>query len=115
MGLVIEKIIQNIKIVKIMKSSKYTDKEIANYLGISVKDMIEAIESDDYIKEIYNQAQEKLANDIEKMFLENVVSQLEEGDTTDAKWLLERTTAKYSKKDQVEVNVKSIDDIIRNQ
>lgn len=108
-----EKIIQNIKVVKIMKASKYTDSDIAKYLGISVKDFLEAIDSDPYLKEVFESAQEKLVSEIESKFLEAVMAQLENGKTEDAKWVLERTTGKYSKKEQVELNVKNIDDIIR--
>lgn len=110
-----ERVIQNLKIVKIMKSTGYTDKEIADYLKMSVKDFLAVIESDTYIKEVFEQAQEKLASEIEKKFLENVLMQLDSGDNTDAKWLLERTHKKYNKKDTLDVTIKSIDDIIRGE
>jgi orotate phosphoribosyltransferase-like protein len=98
-----------------MKSTGYTDKEIADYVNVSVKDFLTIIDSDPYLKEVYEKAQEKLATDIERMFLQNVLDQLETGDNTDAKWLLERTNKKYNKKDQIDVNIKSIDDIIRGE
>lgn len=108
-----DRIIQNLKVIKIMKSTGYTDKEIADYLTIGVTSFLKAIDEDIYLKEVYEQAQEKLASDIEKRFLENVLTQLDEGDNTDAKWLLERTSKKYSKRDTLDVNLKTIDDIIR--
>ena len=110
-----DRIIHNLKIIKIMKSTGYKDKEIADYLNVSVKDLLTAIESDQYLKEVWEQAQEKLASDIERKFLENVLTQLDMGDNTDAKWLLERTSKKYNKKDQLDVTIKSIDDIIRGE
>jgi hypothetical protein len=96
-----------------MKSTGHTDAEIAKYLGISLVDFLEAIESDYYLSEVYKQASEKLASEIEAKFLENVMNQLEAGDNTDAKWILERTSNKYSKKDKLELTVRSIDDIIK--
>ena len=110
-----DRIIHNITLIKIMKSTGYTDKEIADYVNVSVKDFLTIIDSDPYLKEVYEKAQEKLATDIERMFLQNVLDQLETGDNTDAKWLLERTNKKYNKKDQIDVNIKSIDDIIRGE
>jgi orotate phosphoribosyltransferase-like protein len=110
-----DRIVQNLKVIKIMKSTGYTDKEIADYLNVSIKVLLDTIENDVYLKEVWEQAQEKLASEIEKKFLENVLMQLDEGDNTDAKWLLERTHKKYNKKDTIEVNVKSIDDIIRGE
>jgi predicted transcriptional regulator len=110
-----EKILQNIKVVTIMKTCNYTDKEIADYLGISSRQFLDAIAGDVYLSEVYQKAQEKLASDIEKKFLENTLAQLENGDNTDAKWILERTNKKYQKKDAVDVSITSIDDIIRNQ
>ena len=96
-----------------MKSSGYTDKEIADYLSVKVVDLLKVIDEDTYLKEVWELAQDKLASDIEKKFLENVLTQLDDGDNTDAKWLLERTHKKYNKKDVLDVNIKSIDDIIR--
>lgn len=98
-----------------MKATGYKDREIADYVGISVKDFLTVIESDQYLKEVWEEAQEKLATDIERKFLENVLVQLDMGDNTDAKWLLERTHKKYNKKETLDVNIKSIDDIIRGE
>ena len=98
-----------------MKATGYTDREISDYVGVSVKDFLTVIESDQYLKEVWEQASEKLATEIEKKFLENVLLQLDMGDNTDAKWLLERTNKKYNKKDTLDVNIKSIDDIIRGE
>jgi hypothetical protein len=109
------KIIQNLKIITIMKSTNYTDKEIADYVGVPIKDFLEIIAGDGYLNEVYQKAQEKLASEIEKKFLENTMAQLEEGDNTDAKWILERTHKKYQKKEQLDVSLTSIDDIIRSQ
>lgn len=108
-----DRIIQNIKVVKIMKSTGYTDKEIADYLSMPLLTFLEAIQGDPFLKDIYEKAQEKLATDIEAKFLENVLTQLDNGDNTDAKWLLERTNNKYNKKEKVELTVKTIDDIIK--
>ena len=109
------KIIQNIIVITIMKSTNFTDKEIADYVGVPIKDFLDIIAGDNYLNEVYQKAQEKLASEIEKKFLENTLAQLEGGDNTDAKWILERTHKKYQKKDQLDVSLTSIDDIIRNQ
>jgi len=107
-----DKIIQNLKIITIMKSCGKTDREIAKYLGIGVGELLETIGSDMYLTEVYEKAQDKLASDIEVKFIENVLTQLEEGDNTDAKWILERVTKKYQKTDKHDVTIRSIDDII---
>ena len=107
--------LQNLKIIKIMKSCGHTDSEIANTIGVSLADFLYELETDSYIKEVYEKAQDKLATDIETAFLDNVMKQLEKGKTEDAKWILERTNKKYTKKEQVDLNVKTIDDIIREQ
>lgn len=98
-----------------MKATGKTDKEVADYLGLKVKDFLEVIAGDAYLTEVWEKAQDKLVSDIEQKFLENTLLQLEEGDNTDAKWILERTSKKYQKKDQLDVSVTSIDDIIRGQ
>jgi hypothetical protein len=108
-------IIQNLKLIIIMKATGKTDKEIADYLGLKTKEFLEAIASDNYLTEVWEKAQDKLVSDIEQKFLENTMAQLENGDNTDAKWILERTSKKYQKKDQVDVSITSIDDIIRGQ
>lgn len=107
--------LQNLKIIKIMKSCGHTDSEIASTIGVSLVDFLYELETDSYIKEVYEKAQEKLATDIETAFLDSVMKQLEKGKTEDAKWILERTNKKYTKKEQVDLNIKSIDDIIREQ
>lgn len=114
-GLFRDIVVQNLKVITIMKSCGYKDKEIADYLGIKITDLLETIAGDSYLTETYEKAQEKLASDIEKKFIENTLEQLESGDNTDAKWILERTSKKYQKKEQVDVSVTSIDDIIRGQ
>ena len=74
---------------------------------------LETINSDEYLKDCYNNAAQKVAQEIEESFIENIKAQLESGDNTDAKWYLERTTAKYSKKETINLSNKSIDEIIR--
>lgn len=111
----IDKIIQNLKVITIMKATSHSDKEIADYLGMTAGEMLKLIAEDAYLSEVWEKAQEKLVSDIERKFLENTLLQLENGDNTDAKWILERTSKKYQKKDQVDVTVTSIDDIIRGQ
>jgi hypothetical protein len=108
-------VIQNLKIVKIMKSCNYTDHEIAKQLGIGVKEFLDIIESDAYLKEVYEKAQEKVATEIEQKFLENVMMQLDRGDNTDAKWVLERTNKRYQKREIVDMNIRTIDDVIRER
>jgi len=111
----IDKIIANLKIITIMKSCGYKDKDIADYVGITTPELLETIASDNYLKEKWDKASETLGSEIERKFIENTLEQLENGDNTDAKWILERTHKKYQKKDQIDVSVTSIDDIIRGQ
>jgi len=98
-----------------MKSCGYKDKDIADYVGITTPELLETIASDNYLKEKWDKASETLGSEIERKFIENTLEQLENGDNTDAKWILERTHKKYQKKDQIDVSVTSIDDIIRGQ
>lgn len=108
-----ERIIQNLKVIKAMKAAGYTDSEIARYCGMSVTNFLKIINEDDYLKEVYEHAQDKLTSEIEAKFLEKVMEKLESGDTADAKWVLERTTDKYNKKDKMDLSITTIDDIIK--
>ena len=47
-----EKIIQNLKILKIMKATGYKDSEISTAIGVTTKDLLDIIGSDDYLQEI---------------------------------------------------------------
>lgn len=109
----IDKIVQNLKIITIMKSCGYKDKEISDYVGITPNELLETIAQDAYLSDIWEHAGDKLASEIERKFVENTLAQLDNGDNTDAKWILERTNKKYQKKDHVDVSIASIDDIIR--
>ena len=111
-----EKIIQNLKILKIMKATGYKDSEIATAIGVTTRDLLDCISADDYLQEIYDHAGDKIASEIERKFLDKVLSKLDEGDTNDAKWVLERTTEKYSRKENIKVSGElTIDEIIREQ
>lgn len=109
----IDKVIQNLKTVLIMKSCQYPDSEIAKQVGLTLKEFMDVIESDSYLKEKYENAEEKLVEQIEREFLDKVLTKLDDGETGDAKWVLERRSKKYQKKDVMEINVRTVDDIIR--
>jgi hypothetical protein len=111
----ITKVTNNLKVMKIMKASGRTDREIAEYMGIDVKTFNDVVNGDDYIKEVYEKAQTYLVSEIENKFLENVMEELDGGNNDNAKWVLERLNPKYAKKEQVEISVKTIDDIIREK
>mgnify|MGYP000935008110 CR=1 FL=1 len=111
----LQKVIQNLRMITIMKSCNYTDKDIATYLGMNIKTFLEIIGSDAYLTELYEKSQERLASEIERQFLDKMLEKLDGGDTTDAKWVLERSNKRYQKKDIVDVTIKSIDDIIREK
>lgn len=96
-----------------MKASGYTDAEVARAVGVSTKELLDVVGADDYVKSVWEQASERVATEIERKFLESVFDKLESGDTADAKWYLERRSGKYQKKESLDVNVQSIDDIIR--
>lgn len=108
----INKIMQNIKSITIMKSAGKSDKEIAQFINTDTATFLNCIESEPYLKEVYENASAKFASELEDKFLNKVMESLEEGDTTDAKWVLERTTQKYSKKETLNLNHKTIDEII---
>lgn len=110
-----DKIIQNLKVITIMKASGMKDRDIADYIGLPTKTMLEGIEADPYLKEKWEDATNYLVSEIEVEFLKNVQESLEAGNTADAKWFLERRSEKYAKKDTVDVNVKSIDEIIKSR
>jgi hypothetical protein len=108
-------LIQNLRLMTIMKSVGRTDREICEAIGIEVKDFLEILDNDDYLREKYERAQDKVVTEVEEKFLLSVLLKLEDGETTDAKWLLERTSGKYQKNEKLEVTVRSIDDIIRER
>ncbi len=108
-----DKVQQNLKVVITKKSVGFTDKEIAKSLDMTTQQFLDTINSDEYLKDCYENASAKVAKEIEESFIENIKSQLATGDNTDAKWYLERTTAKYSKKEQLSLTTKSIDEINR--
>lgn len=109
-----QKLIQNLKVAKIMKATGYKDSEIATQVGISTKDFLEIVGNDDYLTEIFKNAVEKVASEVERKFLEKMMEKLEEGDTQDAKFFMERTMPRYSRKENVQVTGGlSIDEVIR--
>lgn len=109
------KVIANVKVIVAMKSAGKTDGEIAKYLGMRVTNFLEIIEGDEYLREVYEKAGEKLGSEIESEFLIRVMEKLEEGKTEDARWYLERTNAKYQRKDSVNLSITSIDEVIRQR
>jgi len=106
-------VVQNLKTIVVMKSCGKTDPEIAKQIGLTTIEFLNEIEEDSYLKECYDKAAEKVATDVEMAFLEVVFKKLEQGDTTDAKFVLERTNKRYQKRDVLDLNVKTIDDVIR--
>jgi hypothetical protein len=107
--------IQNLKDVCRLKSCGKSDRDICLFLGISLASYLEVLSDDDYIREKVEKAQSEIVSDIEEKFLAVVDEKLKSGDTADAKWVLERLNGKYQKKDVVDVNVKRIDEIIRER
>lgn len=106
---------QNLKLIKILKSSGKTDREIAEALGIKITEFMKVLSEDDYIKEVYEKAQDKVVSEVEAKFVETMLAKLEAQDTADAKWYLEKTSGKYAKKEQITVTTKTIDDIVREK
>lgn len=106
---------QNLKLIKILKSSGKTDREIAEALGLKITEFTRVLSEDDYIKEVYDKAQEKVLSDIEAKFVQTMLAKLEANDTADAKWYLEKTSNKFAKKEQLTVTTKTIDDIVREK
>lgn len=96
-----------------MKSSGRTDREICEYLGISIKMYMDRLESDEYLRQMIENAEEKYQSEIEEKFKGEMEKKLDNGDTGDAKWFLERTNKKYQKNDKVELQVEGIDEVIR--
>jgi hypothetical protein len=110
-----ELVTQNLKVLVIMKASGRTDAEIAKAIGLKLSDFLSVLDEDSYIREKYENAQEKVVTEIEEEFLKNVLLKTSLGETEDAKWYLGRVSPKYQKSEKVEVTVKSIDDIIRER
>lgn len=110
------KVLQNnLKKLKVLRSVGKTDSEIAHAMGMDTKTFLDAVESEIYIKELYEKSGDALLQDIESKFLENVLEDLEKGKNEDAKWVLERRTDKYVKKEKTELSGGlTIDEIIRN-
>lgn len=106
---------QNLKLIKILKSSGKTDREIAEALGLKITEFTRVLSEDNYIKEVYEKAQEKVLSDIESKFVQTMLAKLEANDTADAKWYLEKTSNKFAKKEQLTVTTKTIDDIVREK
>lgn len=110
-----EKIIANLKPIILMKASGKTDREIADYVGMPVKTFLDKIESEPYIKEQWENATDRFVSDIEMKFLQRLEEEVEMGEMSNAKWFLERRSEKYKKNETVDVNVRSIDDIIKEK
>lgn len=106
-------VIQNLKIIKLMKSCGYTDRDIAEKIGLTVKSFLEIIDEDEYLHEVYEHAQDKIASEIEEKFVNQIIESLEVGKTDDAKWYLQKVKSKFGKDNSITVNIKTIDDIIR--
>jgi len=73
------KLTHNLKVAKIMKATGYKDSEIATFCGITTKDYLEIIESDDYLKSVFDHASEQVATEIEQKFIENVFKKQTKG------------------------------------
>jgi nitrogen regulatory protein PII len=110
-----ERIKYNLKLMKALKASGHTDAEIAEAIGVSLHDFLKVLSTDDYIREVYERAQDKLATEIEYELVERIREQLSEGKTGDAKWYLERVSGKFQKRDGLDVRVESIDEVIRRR
>lgn len=108
-------VIQNLKIIKTMKAVGRTDREIVEYLGIKMREFLDVLESDEYIREIYANAGDEYLKDLEEGFLLGVMQKIDEGKLDDAKWTLERLNPKYNKTEKVAVDIKSIDELIRER
>lgn len=110
-----DKIIQNLKGMILMKTSGATDRDVAEYIGMPIKTMLEKIEGDPYLKDKWENATERFITEVEQKFLENLVNEMEMGKMGNARWFLERRSEKYNKKETVDVNVTSIDEIIKSR
>lgn len=111
--LALERVIQNLKLIILMKSSGATDRDVARQLDMQLNMYVNAVEGDEYLREKIGNAEMSYAVELEAKFKEVAYKKLEEGDTTDAKWYMERTIDKYKKTDKVDITIRSIDDIIR--
>lgn len=108
-------ILQNLKLIKLLKATNHTDREIASQVGVKVVDLLEMVETDDYFREMYETAAGKVINEIEAEFLKRTLESLEEGKTDDAKFVLTRRHPDYKADNKLEISVKSIDDIIKEK
>lgn len=104
--------IQNLKTIITLKSSGISDADIAERVGIPLREFLIIKDSDDYIKEKYSVAGDTFNNELEANFKAVMLAKLNKGDTTDAKWLMERTNSKFTEKKTIDMTM-SIDDIIK--
>lgn len=114
------KIKPNLKVIYNMRIKGLKDKQIAKYLGISVAMFEKAIEQDESIGDVYNDATLLLCSELRNVAINRALGTdgkldgngNEVGpDATLALRLLEKLDPQFSKKEEVVVNV-TIEDII---
>lgn len=108
-------ITQNLKLIKVLKATNHTDREIASKVGVKVSDLIEMVETDEYFREIYENASGKVINEIEAEYLQKTLENIGEGKMEDARFVLTKRHPDYKADNKIEISVKSIDDIIREK
>lgn len=109
-----ELVINKLKLIIALKSSGATDRDICRAIDITMPLYLRVLENDEYIREKIENAEMSYAMELETKFKAVTMKKLDEGDTTDAKWILERTVDKYKKTEKVDITVRTIDDIIRS-
>lgn len=115
------KIKPNLKVIYNMRIKGLKDKQIAKYLGISVAMFEKAIENDESVGDVYNDATLLLCSELRNVAISRALGTDGKVDTNgneigpDASLairLLEKLDPAFSKKEEVVVNV-TIEDIIQ--
>ena len=108
-------ITQNLKLIKVLKATNHTDREIASRIGVKVTDLVEMVETDEYFREVYEGAAGKVINEIEAEYLKKTMENIEAGKLEDARFVLTKRHPEYKADNKIELSVKSIDDVIREK
>lgn len=113
--LALETVTQKLNIIIKLKSSGATDRDICRAIGLTMPFYLKSLENDEYIREKIESAEMTYTTELETRFKNEMEKKLMAGDTTDAKWYLERTKDKFKKNDKLEIEFKTIDQIIREK
>ena len=108
------KIKPNLKVIYNMRIKGLKDKQIAKYLGITTAMFEKAIENDESVADVYNDATLLLCSELRNVAINRALGTdgLGEPDAKIALRILEKLDPQFSKKEEVTVNI-TVEDVIR--